>query len=654
MIGTLIAQHLFKPAKNLNKVKILTNVESEELTVATKFSVFGRLPQISGTLKMSFQLMGEDGCTSVMEVEALDTGEFSFLLNLPDIGHPQILRCTIEAENVENIGEWFIEKIEVSLEEVGTSFQFFHHQTVSIPDTALILFEGKGYLPQNENEYQRKARQAFIEKKCKLFRWKKDQSECLPAYADVAECTDSLLNNFVHYLPKTKWKSASLSHLDLEKNDFLIKDEAFGRMYLQGAHCNFIKIGEELPVDLNVSESFFSKRANAPLSEIMKKGRLFIADYELLKDIIISEKQYLTAPIVLFYSDVETGNLYPMMIQLERDDYAPVFTPEDTTQDWILAKIWVRQAATLVHQLSSQFLLTNAVTEAFALAAHRTFTPAHPIYQLLFPHFENTFYNSAKSRQALLNQGNFVNQCSSTEKTVLQQIMEKSYRQMSIKNAMNFQRNLTSRGVVDRQVLPNYAYRDDGILIWKSLQRYVNRNVQAYYQNDEEVVEDFLLQEWLIQFQQRGYKYNDWGTRLQNRENLTDLLTSIIFTATVVRQFTNDTKSEIDRGLPNLSAMLFTPSLRGKGITSETDVLTFLANTQMTATFPFSMQKSAKNIKLAAHQAIFSVHRDCRLALLRFRKELEKIEQVIEARNEERAVPYLALLPSRISNSGEC
>ena len=45
----------------------------------------------------------------------------------------------------------------------------------------------------------------------------------------------------------------------------------------------------------------------------------------------------------------------------------------------------------------------------------------------------------------------------------------------------NFQKELDTRGVLDPRTLPNYAYRDDGILIHKAIDAYAKKILRHYY-----------------------------------------------------------------------------------------------------------------------------------------------------------------------------
>ena len=45
-------------------------------------------------------------------------------------------------------------------------------------------------------------------------------------------------------------------------------------------------------------------------------------------------------------------------------------------------------------------------------------------------------------------------------------------------------KDLEERGVADREALPNYHYRDDALLIYEAMEKYVRFVVEAHYGNN--------------------------------------------------------------------------------------------------------------------------------------------------------------------------
>ena len=66
----------------------------------------------------------------------------------------------------------------------------------------------------------------------------------------------------------------------------------------------------------------------------------------------------------------------------------PIWTPNDAEYDWLLAKMWFRNADYQVHQMKSHLALTHLLVEPVAIAMFRCLPPAHPVHKLLREHVQ--------------------------------------------------------------------------------------------------------------------------------------------------------------------------------------------------------------------------------------------------------------------------
>lgn len=60
-------------------------------------------------------------------------------------------------------------------------------------------------------------------------------------------------------------------------------------------------------------------------------------------------------------------------------------------------------------------------------------------------------------------------------------IMAHNWKTWDLRNQGNLLNDLKRRGVEDTEALPNYHYRDDALLTWKAISRYVSTAVGAIY-----------------------------------------------------------------------------------------------------------------------------------------------------------------------------
>ena len=59
-------------------------------------------------------------------------------------------------------------------------------------------------------------------------------------------------------------------------------------------------------------------------------------------------------PVVLLYVK-NSKDFVPIVIQLEDDDPEKVFTPKDTKDDWLLAKMYFKSVDVAIHEVSLKF-----------------------------------------------------------------------------------------------------------------------------------------------------------------------------------------------------------------------------------------------------------------------------------------------------------
>ena len=90
---------------------------------------------------------------------------------------------------------------------------------------------------------------------------------------------------------------------------------------------------------------------------LCQEGHVYIVDYKELEGInTTGESTYAAEPLGLFYVKA-SGDLVPIAIQLlqQPSDTNPIWTPADSQYDWLLAKMWLRNADHRVQQVLCNF-----------------------------------------------------------------------------------------------------------------------------------------------------------------------------------------------------------------------------------------------------------------------------------------------------------
>ena len=216
------------------------------------------------------------------------------------------------------------------------------------------------------------------------------------------------------------------------------------------------------------------------LEAALQEGRLYKADYSMLKDMPQGNfpnqvKKYPSAPLALFAVppvNSSSRSLFPVAIQCQQpsgSENSPVFTPLDG-DNWMVAKTIVNMADGNYHELVSHLGRTHLFVEPFVLATKRKLDANHHLRILLEPHFEGTILINYGAHEMLIAPQKQVDEllASNIKNEQLLAIEgAKSYLQSF--NDVMFPKTLISNGVSDSAQLPDYPYRDDGLLLWEAI-----------------------------------------------------------------------------------------------------------------------------------------------------------------------------------------
>jgi len=396
------------------------------------------------------------------------------------------------------------------------------------------------------------------------------------------------------------------------------------------------------------------------LADAVASGRLYLADYSVLATVdagsFPDQQKYLCAPLALFA--VKSGALTPVAIQISETVFTPTTADETTNAywTWLMAKTIVQIADANYHELISHLGRTHLVVEPFVIATHRQLAPNHPLNLLLVPHFEGTLNINDLAQKTLIQAGGSVDQ-------LLAGTIGAS-RALSVQGVQTFGFNgqmlpdtFKKRGVADKTLLPDYPYRDDGLLIWQAIETWVTNYLSIYYHDDTDVAGDTELQAWVEELLAKdGGCLTDFGQdgEIKTLSYLIQAVTLIIFTGSAQHAAVNFTQASLMSFVPPMPMAGYTPAPTTKDSATKQDYFNLLppitqAQGQLTLTY---LLGTVYYTKLGDYTDLIDPR--IQTALTNFRDQLKAIEGKIKAINEDRDrryEPYTYLLPSLIPQS---
>ncbi len=413
------------------------------------------------------------------------------------------------------------------------------------------------------------------------------------------------------------------------------------------------------------------------LEAALQEGRLYKADYSMLKDMPPGSfpnqvTKYPSAPLALFAVppvNSSSRSLFPVAIQCQQpsgSENSPVFTPLDG-DNWMVAKTIVNMADGNYHELVSHLGRTHLFVEPFVIATKRKLDANHHLRILLEPHFEGTILINYGAHKSLIATGGKVDEllASTIENDrAIAVAGAKSY--LHNFNDVMFPKTLKSHGVGDSAQLPDYPYRDDGLLVWDAIKTWVGAYLSIYYTSDTEIedksnkkqviVKDKQLQAWAKELvSEQGGRLKNFGEdnsgAIKTLNYLIDAVSSVIFTASVQHAAVNFPQYELMSYAPAFPLALYSPAP-----TSAEEQGNFMSMLP-------SVDRALNQIQVlgllgAVHYTQLGQYnkghfKDIRVVgpLAKFKERLTEIEDEINKKNDSRLMRYEFLLPSKIPQS---
>ena len=411
-------------------------------------------------------------------------------------------------------------------------------------------------------------------------------------------------------------------------------DDEFVRQRLQGPNPIWIeKLDSKVAATLDL----------AAMGVMDAQGEHYVVDFRgLMQGAFGSDGRFCYPCAAVF--QLREGTLRALAIQLERPDGThAVATPADGAA-WMLAKMFFQCADIWVHEVVTHYLWCHVYLEKIILATHRNLAPTHPLRRLLALHFEHTLNLNRNGLVQLMGNGGYFDEKFSPGAAGKVAAVAFGNREWAFWR-MEMPEHVTRRQVAG---LPEYPWRDDGLLACAEVERFVGEFVAGWYRDDGAVVADTEVQAWSLELQAR---MGDRGfPALDGVANLCRVLTASLFQV-VQHDLVNAPQFEWYGFPPSSPPILCVPFPADKTVVTEQTLVEALPDVGITlnailATYGFSTRYNAWGDHAGRYLAGPSL-----ATYERFLDRLRAAELVLAERNAKRAVPYVVALPSRLSLS---
>lgn len=254
--------------------------------------------------------------------------------------------------------------------------------------------------------------------------------------------------------------------------------------------------------------------------------------------------KHLYAPIALFYWEGdfdESGSLRPLGIQLEQTSAAGVFSPpsapnspQTSVNNWRHAKSAVQIADAHAHEWDLHLVRAHFIAGVFAISSERHLHEDHPVLILLRPHLRYLLTVNSVTHE-LVAPGAIGDTLLALEHDGSMKLLEQSFIDYAFVSMADPITEIANRNMSGSEAPIPYPYRDDGLPIYHAIRNFVEDYVKLYYQNDNDVLDDFELQNFVkevcVDEGGRLGTVTETGSQVSTVKELVLLLSQIIWTS---------------------------------------------------------------------------------------------------------------------------
>ncbi|CAE6532356.1 unnamed protein product [Rhizoctonia solani] len=289
-------------------------------------------------------------------------------------------------------------------------------------------------------------------------------------------------------------------------------DAVFAQQHFTGTNATTITLAKDWITAFQASAEAVKNEEVLKLLRSSPATSFYVQDYSYFrkamgvadKDVITSGTgRYDVAPVALFHLP-DDGKLHPIAIVIDYKgsmaESVVIFNKRlapgnlvEEAQDWPwrYAKMCVQCADWLRHEIAIHLVNTHLVEEATIVAAHRTISPYHIVYQLLHKHWETTLSLNDQARKGLVPK--IILPVAGVTEDQLYAFTKHAYSSFNW-TGLYIPKDLESRGFPPAQLkenkFHNYAYARNMAPMWDTIRTFVAAVLTPRYDNNDKLVED--------------------------------------------------------------------------------------------------------------------------------------------------------------------
>lgn len=418
-------------------------------------------------------------------------------------------------------------------------------------------------------------------------------------------------------------------------------DDAFGqdRLTMNGMRLKQVRIGSKF-TQSSMTYRQVKNVCGYGMQSLIRQGMLFDVNLAFASQYNDPKAPHKYAPGVIGYFCVTTKRRFvPLMIHIIDTDL--VYSPYDTPNEWILAKMALNTAEMNVQQ-HDHFMETHMILEPIRVELLRTVSKSHPIHVLLEHHFTQLFFNTIAGLNSLFSKGSAFDSIFGWGATGTLRFIGDTRKHASF--ADDFTQKIRRNRL---QGIPNYKSRDDSKVLLRFLRRFLHGYLRAYYRHHSDVLNDDEIQKWA---KETAKTTKGFPSKIYGFHHLVETLSNIIFRVSVEHHNYNSNTVWDAFSLPYSVPSLWSPLPKEKGVQLDLKKYT-LPNSMVPAAiglFAFfyrPMNENSTNIK--SYKTI-DLGSSSAKAVDEYCLRMEQVDAFIKKREDGEERPFVTLRPSRL------